>query len=60
MRKGNVYMFEREVVFGELLEAEDVCVFGCVFDPRSLFDEAGADLIRQKVVRNYGCVELVG
>jgi hypothetical protein len=44
MRKGNVYMFEREVVFGELLEAEDVRIFGGVFDPRSFFDEMGADL----------------
>lgn len=33
MRKRDVYMFEREVVFGELLEAEDVCIFGRVFDP---------------------------
>lgn len=33
MRKGDVYMFERKVVFGEFLEAEDVCIFGCVFDP---------------------------
>lgn len=37
-------MFEREVVFGEFLEAEDVCIFGCVFDPRSFFNEAGANL----------------
>lgn len=44
MRKGNVYMFEREIIFGQLLEAEDVCIFGRVFDPRSFFDETGADL----------------
>jgi hypothetical protein len=28
-----VYMFEREVVFGEFFQAEDECIYGRVFDP---------------------------
>lgn len=53
-------MFEREVVFGELLEAEDVCILGCVFDPRSFFNEVGADLFKfDPSVRNHRCLATV-